>query len=415
MINLQTIIKTRAKIEGTIADLTALLEKDDFKGWEPYELPEFFQRQSRRSRIVLTQLLRLFPVSWFQCMTEKKLHPKAAALFAQAFLNLYEITDQPAHYEKALFFLEWLIAHRSAQSKNFSIGNLHSLNMKSYQAAPETPSPLITCFAVEAFLKAFEARQDRQLLKMAMSGMQYFLEELPVKYVSANECYFVYHPNHDRFIPNAPAVICGILAHGYAMSKDWAALTIIKNNLNYIARWQQRDGSWLYYPGAGYVDSFHTAFILEALARFQFYTSDASFERVLARGLTFYAHAFFKTSGEPIHKKRSGFPLNVDSWLTKIDVRDIAMGLAVFSSLALQHPNYFPIAMQLLNWCLDNFKSNNGYFFYQKIPFNTIPGPFVRMQAWMLYGLSKILKALKFIQKKFEEETNESLETKFIT
>jgi hypothetical protein len=403
MKNSRTVTDAIEKIETAIARLIKFLEQHDFKGWEPYELPELIWLQSPRSRVATTQLLRLFPISLHGYFNEKKLHPKAATLFARAFLNLHEIANEQHYYEKALFFLEWLIAHRSSQSKNFSIGNLHQLSMKTYQASPDTPSPLITCFAVEAFISAYQASQDQRFLEMAESGAKYFLEELPQRNVSATECFFIYHPDNEQFIPNAPAVISGTLSRCYGLFKNQAWLTIIKNNFNYIVKWQRNDGSWLYHPGSGYSDSFHTAFILEALAKFQFYTGDYSYEANLSNGLSFYAKTFFTPGGKPIHKQRSGFPSNADSLLTKIDVRDIAMGLSLFSALHSTYPKHFPIALKLLDWSIEKFQSREGYFYYQKVPLYTIKGPFIRMQAWMLYGLSKMLKVFKSIEKSAEE------------
>lgn len=391
------------KNETAITRLITFLEQQDFKGWEPYELPGLAWLQSPRLRVAATQLLRLFPISLHGYFNEKKLHPKAAALFAHAFLNLHEITNEPRYYEQALFFLEWLSAHRSSQSKHFSIGNLHRLSMKTYQASPDTPSPLITCFAVEAFISAYQACQDQRFLEMAESGAKYFLEELPQKNISDNESFFIYHPKNERFIPNAPAVISGTLSRCYSIFKNQSWLTIIKNNFNYIATWQRSDGCWLYHPGAGYSDSFHTAFILEALAKFQLCTGDNSYETNLSSGLSFYAKTFFKPEGRPIHKQRAGFPTNADSLLTKIDVRDIAMGLSLFSSLHSTYPNYFPIALKLLDWTIERFQSREGYFYYQKVPFYTIKGPFIRMQAWMLFGLSQMLKVIASFEKSAEE------------
>ncbi|MCU0645505.1 MAG: hypothetical protein MUC94_14770 [bacterium] len=412
----QTIADSIDKIETTISGLIAFLESNDFKGWEPYELPELSWLQSHRLRTMTTQLLRLFPIALHGYFNEKKLHPKAAALFARAFLNLHEITSEQKYYEKALFFLEWLIAHRSAQSKHFSIGNLHQLSMKTYQASPDTPSPLITCFAVEAFISAYEASQDEKFFEAAESGIKFFLEELPLRKVSATECFFVYHSNNEQFIPNAPAAISGTLSRFYGISKEPSLLRIIKNNFNYIAKSQNSDGSWLYHPDSRYVDNFHTAFILEALAKFQYYTSDNSFETVLSKGLAFYLKTFFTSTWKPIHKKRSGFPSNADSLLTKIDLRDIAMGLSLFSTLHSTQRNQLSLALKLLDWSIEKFKSREGYFYYQQVPLYTIKGPFLRMQAWMLYGLSQILKVMKSLETSSKEgnQVYDQIETKFI-
>ena len=79
------------------------------------------------------------------------------------------------------------------------------------------------------------------------------------------------------------------------------------------------------------------------------------------------------------------------------------MGLSLFSSLHSTYPKYFPIALKLLDWSIEKFQSREGYFYYQKVPLYTIKGPFIRMQAWMLYGLSKMFKVFKSFEKTAKE------------
>ena len=382
-------------LEKTIDELIFFLEKHHFKGWEPYDIPVLKNsRVTRPVRVFLTQVIRLSPIFLHPIFKNKNEHAKAAALFARAFLLLFEITREKKYHKNAIYFLEWLQAHRCLATKNFSIGPLYQLNMKKYSANPNTPAPLLTCFSVEAFLSAYEIFKDNKYLEQAESGINYFLEELPQIRVSSDQSYFIYHPNNNQFIPNSPAVICGTLARFYSISKNQELLTIIKNNLNYIVNYQQEDGSWLYHPGSRYIDSFHTAFILEALAKYQQYTGDDSYEKQLLKGLTYYEQAFFESDMKPIHKKRFGLPTNADSLLTKIDLRDIAMGLVLFNEINKLRGYPIKPALNLLNWCVKHFKTHNGYFYYQKVPLYTIKGPFLSMQAWMLYGLSVMLKSL---------------------
>lgn len=397
MKNYQAIIDSKNKIENTIDNLIFYLKKDKFHGWEPYDFPKFKLTKLLNFHpvhVVLTQLFRLSPIFLHPYFKEKKLHSKAVTLFAQAFLILYELTNKQEHRERALFFLNWLKRHRSPQSKNFSVGNQYQLSMKTYGANEWTPSPLITCFAIEAFISAYEIFKEKCFLELAESGIKYFLEELPQKTVTHDQWYFIYHPNSNQFIPNLPAVISGNLARFYAITKDQQLLTVIKNNLNYVVKFQREDGSWLYHPKSRYIDSFHTAFVLEALAKFQYYVGDNSFENALLKGLSYYEKSFFASNGRPIHKKLCGLPSNADSLLTQIDLRDCAMGFALFSFLLSHKKHLLDQALNLLNWSFDHFRSDEGYFYYQNVPIYTIKGPFLSMQAWMLYGLSKLQKAL---------------------
>lgn len=407
--NYQTLVDHGKKLEQTIEELISFLEKHNFQGWEPYDIPEFKSWLIPQSiRVLLTQLIRLSPVFIHPYFKSKDTHAKAATLFARAFLILFELTNKQKYYEKAIYFLDWLKAHRCPTTKNFSSGTQYQLSMKNYSANPGTPAPLITCFAIEAFLSGYEISKNQRFLELAESGVNYFLDELPQIKVANDQSYFIYHPNNSQFIPNSPAVISGTLSRFYSISKNEKLLTIVKNNLNYIMSYQREDGSWFYHPKSRYIDSFHTAFILEALLKFHHYVRDNSFEKQFLKGLSYYEQTFFKSDMQPTHKKRFGSPTNVDSFLTRIDLRDIAMGLVLFSQSTSLRTDLIKRVLNLSNWCVKHFRSNEGYFYYQKVPLYTIKGPFLSMQAWMLYGLSMLLKVLNNYEQnqvtKYEKE-----------
>jgi len=389
------------EIKTPIEELIAFLEKNDFQGWEPYDIPEFRLKNFRLpppARVMVTQLFRLSPIFVHPRFKEKRLHTKAAALFAHAFLLLFEQTKAVRYREKAIFFLHWLQEHRSPQSRHFSIGTQYQLSMKNYGSQPGTPAPLLTCLAIEAFLTGYEILGDTSYLKLAESGIRYFCEELPQVKLSDNLSYFIYHPNHKQFIPNLPAVVCGTLARFHSISKENKLLEVIRSNLNYVIQAQQKDGSWRYHPRASYADSFHTAFILESLAKYQYYLGDNFYEPYFKKGWSYYAQTFFKADMRPVHKKRYGIPGNTDALLTKIDLRDIAMGLVLYSSLTIFQQLSPDPALNLLRWSLKNFRSSRGYFYYQQTSLYLIKGPFLSLQAWMLYALGKLWQAMKSIE-----------------
>lgn len=396
MNNCKALLKYTTKLENTIDLLLKYLGNCNFKGWEPYDVPEFKSLESLKPiRVFLTQLFRLSPLFIHPYFKEKNTHAKAATLFARAFMTLFELTNNYEYREKAIFFLDWLKKYRCPTTKNFSIGNQYHLSMKNYNASPGTPAPLITCFAIEAFLSGHEILKDRSYFELAQSGVKYFLEELQQIHVSNNESYFIYHPNNTQFIPNLPAAVSGTLAHFYSFSKDNELLSIIKKNFNYVVKFQTDEGAWFYHPESRYIDSFHTAFILEALEKYRYYVRDSQYETSFFKGFSYYKKTFFEFNMKPIHKKRLGLPTNADSLLTKIDLRDIAMGLILFSRTGNNNMNTLNYGLDLFNWCITKFRSNKGYFFYQQVPFYTIQGPFLSMQAWMLFGLTMLLKALK--------------------
>jgi len=393
-----TEIEYTQKLNKVISKLIRFLDQNDFKGWEPYDvlnnrLKSFFKAPI--FRVLITQVFRLSPIFIHPLLKEKRLYAKAVALFAHSFLILYEITKSRKYRDRAIYFLDWLDEHRSLQSRNFSLGSQYDLNLKTYESSSDTPSPFITALAVEAFISAYKILGQKRYLEIAESGIRYFLDELPQIQVKNDQSYFIYHPNNSRFIPNLPAIISGTLARFYSISGDITILNTVVKNLKYVVQWQRSNGSWFYNPNTKYVDNFHTGFILEALAKFEYYTKDIQFKSAFSKGLSYYIKNLFKSNGIPIHIKLSGIPQNADSLFTKIDLRDFAQTIILFNFLNEKKLHYIRQHYDLFNWSSCYFKSKKGYFYYQQLPIYIIKGPFITMQAWMLYALVKMLKQFR--------------------
>ncbi len=379
-----------------INSLIGFLEKTEFKGWEPYDTAGVLSDRIRMPgflRVLVTQFMRLSPVKLMHFFQRKKMYPKAAALFAHAYLLLYKNVQEEHFRNRAIFFLNWLEQNRSPRTRHFSMGTHYGIAMKSYAAEKDTPSPLITSMAVEAFMSAFEVLGENKYFELANSGVHYFLDELPQRVISDTERYFIYHPKNPEFIPNLPTVICGTLARFISIHLDNDVFQTITQNLNYLITWQREDGSWLYEKKMLYIDNFHTGFILEGLCKFELFTGDKRYNEALKRGLNYWRAHLFTEKGKPIHRKLTGFPKNADALLTRLDARDIAQSLVLLSYFG-EDSDKSDFAMSLVHWAIQNFKSRVGYFYYQQLPFYKLKGAFISMQAWMMFGLVKLWDAV---------------------
>ncbi|MFZ5518009.1 MAG: hypothetical protein ACOY90_15290 [Candidatus Zhuqueibacterota bacterium] len=403
MKNLQSNRTLETQLYEEINQLAGYLESTKFMGWEPYDSPALFPGMKRMPgavRMLWVQLNRISPIPIFRFFKEPKLYSKAMALLAHTYLLLFKITEDAKYRGQAIIFLDWLMKNRSSATTLFSMGTHYNIAMKGYAATGETPSPLITCMAVEAFMSAYEILGEPRYLELARSGVDYFLNDLPQQRVSDTESFFNYHPNNPKFIPNLPAVLCGTFARFLSFKSDPGIMDAVIKNFNYVVRWQRADGSWLYDKNAPYVDNFHTGFILEALLKFRHFTGDTRYQKSLQFGIDYWRSRLFARNGKPIHRILEGRPNNADALLTRIDTRDCAQSLVVSSYLLDESDAAVDFARNIFTWTAHHFKSRQGYFYYQQLPVYKLKGPFISMQAWMLFGMAQLLDAIKKVRGK---------------
>ena len=58
-------------------------------------------------------------------------------------------------------------------------------------------------------------------------------------------------------------------------------------------------------------------------------------------------------------------------------------------------PGTLELAEQIANWAMENMRSSEGYFYYQRHRFHTNRIPYMRWsQAWMTYALARLIEVI---------------------
>src|SRR5712691_9441561 len=172
------------QLESKIQRLTAYCQANDWAGYDPYDavnsrvfsvLPFL---NSRLPRLVLTQALKRSPINIRRLLFVPKTHnPKAIALFLSAFLNLSRIGAAKAG-DLVQMMIERLIALRSQGIPYWCWGYSFPWQTRTIVVPRGAPNLVCTTFVGNALLDAYEQRQDRRCLGMAMSTAEYILDEL---------------------------------------------------------------------------------------------------------------------------------------------------------------------------------------------------------------------------------------------
>lgn len=367
-------------------------EREEFKGWDPYDglNSSFFQsfskvRENRIARLIWIQLFKKSPLNLRKTFKVKKdFNPKGLGLFLSGYCNLYKMDPRQEYVEKISFLTEKIL---SLQSKGWS-GSCWGYNFdwqaRAFFQPKFTPTVVASTFIGYALLDAYDILQDEKLLKTARSVCDFILKDLNRTYDTDGNFAFSYSPGDSTQVFNASLLGVRLLSRVYSYTKEEHLITEAQKAVAFCVRHQQTDGSWAYgtLPFHQWVDNFHTGYNLECIYEYQKYSSDKSYEKAIAKGLDYYLATFFTKKGIPKYYNNSIYP---------IDIHAPAQLVITLSRLD-KLKEHVELADTVLSWTIQNMQSEKGYFYFQKTKLFTSKIPYMRWaQGWMFYALTSFL------------------------
>ena len=227
--------------------------------------------------------------------------PKALGIFASASARLWRLTGEERCRELAVDALTALERDHSAGESAWGYWWDMQTRWSFYRAG--SPNIVVTAFAAQGFQECAEALGLDHLSVRARNAALWVREVLwlPDRQI------FVYHPGSTVLIHNANllgAALVRRLLPGDA-SPDAALVPTLAA--------QEADGSWPYGSGAGnlgFVDSFHTGYVLSCLVPF---AEREDVSAALARGAGYYTSRFFDRDGRALLWPNRRYPEDAHS------------------------------------------------------------------------------------------------------
>jgi hypothetical protein len=378
-------------LEASILKLLAYCKANDWAGYDPYDavnghvftaLPFL---NSRLPRVVLTQALKLSPINIRRLLgIPKTQNPKAIALFLSAFLKLSRIGVAKAG-DLVEPMIERLIALRSQGIPYWCWGYSFPWQTRTIVVPRGAPNLVCTSFVGNALTDAYEQRQDRRCLDMAMSTARYILDELYWTDGRSVAGFSYPLPALRNQVPNANFLGAALLCRLYHHTGERKFLGPALRVARYSAAKQHADGSWDYGEGPSqrWVDNFHTGYNLCALQSIGRYTGTTEFASHIRRGLDFYRVHFFREDGAPRYFHNRTFP---------VDIHCVAQSIITLLALKDLEPSNVELAQSVFQWATNHMWDERGFFYYRVLRFCTIRIPYMRWaQAWMLLAMSTLL------------------------
>ncbi len=215
---------------------------------------------------------------------------KTLAVFGLAATRLYRLQGAPDTRNAALEALGRLCADRSAGPDAWGYPFPVQTRWSYYPAG--MPNVVVTSFAIAALAEAAEVFGVNEFADRARRAGVWVLERL----FNEQQGIFVYHPGSESLIHNANLLGARAVRHG-GLDSVGAQVALERAMITTLDA-QRPDGSWPYGEGVGlgFIDSFHTGFVLDCLVTLG--GDSPGLATALDQGSRFYIAHFFGAAGQ---------------------------------------------------------------------------------------------------------------------
>jgi len=381
----------RQSIHESLARLDQWVENADWKAYDTFDgLSSPYARLLTLNqpllKIAWQQGVRRFPINLRPLLGIKpSMSTKAMGFFAQGYLHRYCTGGDLVSLEKAKHCLEWLIEHRCPQFKGYAWGNHFDYQSRGGSIPKGTPTIVWTGLIAHAFLDAFEVLQDGRYLEVARGACNFIVDELGWQSFPEGNL-LRYYPNADILVHNSSMIGASVLARVGATDANARFLELAESAIRYTLHHQTDKGAWYYGVGAkwAWVDSFHTGYVLEALATFIRHAGTQRYAPALEKGYCYFVETFFKADGTPRYYEQKTLP---------IDIQCAAQAIQTLVSLRELHPASVETAVRVAGWTIDHMQDKSGYFYYRKYPF------VINRTATLHWGQATMFAALALLER----------------
>jgi hypothetical protein len=266
-----------------------------WRGPDPYDgllhrWPAALRGGPRRRQLIVQLHARApFDVRRLYRRSEQPRISKALALFGQTALRLDMLGADPS-------VLEWgrqaLALLASDDSAGAAWGYPFDVQTRWSFYPAGAPNVIATAFAARALSEAGRQLEEERFQRRACEAARWTLERV----FDPRTGVFSYHEHSDAVIHNANLLAARLVWS--QLADDPAARCAVARAVERSLSGQSPDGAWRYGEGPGleWNDSFHTGFVLGALADLT--AVDDSVRDALARGADAYVGRFFGPRGE---------------------------------------------------------------------------------------------------------------------
>ena len=356
---------------ASIGKFSNWLEKVGYETHDPYDIwGTSYGKSARRlyysknpvgfALVAPLLFLEIVAPRVIRSVVPKSRYATADAQLVGAFLNLHACTGNASYLDQAQSLARDLLRTAVPGFRGLCWGYPFDWQYNSGLLKRNTPFITVTPYCYEAFVRLADATSDPRHDETARSIARFVREDINDTPAGPNASAGSYSPvQHDKVI-NASSYRASVLvdaAHRWNLpeyrERAW-------NNLRFILRNQQHDGSWLYSldnSRESFIDNFHTCFVLKSLFKINRYEQSPEIAESIRRGFAYYRDHLIDRNGRP-----RAFAIQPRFQFSRLEMYDFAEGITLGALLRDELPEAHRIAHHLAADLVTNFQLRAGYF-----------------------------------------------------
>ncbi len=316
-------------VSVALSRIRAWGEARDWCGWDPYDALNspaagLLSLGTSIGRRLLVQAVKRSPVNLRPVLGVRPAwNQKAIGLVASAYAHL-AATGDPTAEAAARRWCEWLVTEQVGGADGFAWGYHFEVQTRFFAYPARSPNTIATTFVGQALVDAVEQLGETRWIEPAVKTAEYLVAQMLVE--GAKGPYFRYIPGDDKLIHNCNLLACAMLMRAGRLAGRGDLRDIAAGAVQSSLQAQLPDGSFPYsdWSGQGWVDNFHTGYVLESLATC---LPVAGVPAALERGVGYWARELFLEDGTPKYfpdrvGPRDGhcYAQAIDTWLSLYEV-----------------------------------------------------------------------------------------------
>lgn len=382
--------------ETSFEKLRSYIEKENFKGYDPYDTlnsPIKFKYFGKLIPVLALQFQKRNPINIRPLLGVKKAHnPKALGLFLYSYCKLQKSFPEKDYSQQIDYLFNTL---KSCDSKGYS-GYCWGYNFDWASSGKYikafSPNIVVTAFIAKGIFEYYQLTKNQEALHILESISLFILNDLPKTETEDGICISYTTLGIDNCY-NASLLAAVVLSQLYSIIKKEELKTLAIKAVDFVIAKQHADGHWNYSIDDNGKErtqiDFHQGYVVDCIDDVMKYCSikNEKYSEAVKKGTEYYFKNQFFESGQSKWRLPKIYP---------VEIHNQTQGIITFVKMSKLNPEYSTFSETIAKWTIEEMQDKKGFFYYRKLKTYTNKISFMRWsQAWMFVALTELLTSIK--------------------